>query len=147
MQILNGSAIPGLGPIQISWSKSDLFYEDLRTSHFVLCPRGDAFFSYRFSEVLAAGAIPIVFDDGWVLPLEEIIEWKRSAVIVGQSQLPTLPLLLAGRYSATTICEMRTMLFRQYRNYLQTPEHWLKGIDLILARRQDIAMQRAAATV
>jgi hypothetical protein len=43
-----------------------LFYQQLLQSNFGAVPRGDNLFSYRFTEVLTAGAIPVVYADGWV---------------------------------------------------------------------------------
>jgi hypothetical protein len=52
------------------------FEEMLADSKFGAAPRGDNTFSYRFTEVLSAGAIPVVHADGWVLPFRpELVDW------------------------------------------------------------------------
>ena len=37
----------------------------MQQSVFAGAPRGDNLFSYRFSEILSAGAVPVVYADGW----------------------------------------------------------------------------------
>ena len=45
----------------------------LSRSRFGLVPRGGGLHSYRFVEVLAAGAIPVVLADDWVIPFVEVL--------------------------------------------------------------------------
>jgi hypothetical protein len=81
----------------VSFEKSNAgFEQDLHEANFALCPRGDAFFSYRLSEVLAAGVIPIITSDGWLLPLEELIPWPKLALILDEADISTLPSRLKG---------------------------------------------------
>lgn len=50
-------------------------YADLLiSSRFGLVPRGGGLHSYRFIEVLAAGAIPVVLADDWVIPFQEVVD-------------------------------------------------------------------------
>lgn len=53
----------------------------LQRSKFSLCPRGSSPSSVRFWESLAAGAIPILISDNWVLP-----EWDWNNTIVRISE-------------------------------------------------------------
>jgi len=52
----------------------------LRGSSFGLVPRGHGVYSYRLTEVLLAGAVPVVLANGWVLPFSEILEWDAFSV-------------------------------------------------------------------
>ena len=56
---------------------SQLTYQEaLQQTVFALAPRGDNKFSYRFTEVLSAGAILVVHADDWVWPFRpELIDW------------------------------------------------------------------------
>ena len=77
---LNNSAVPSLGSIQIYATDATsrlldngthaAFETLLRTSHFGFAPRGEARFSYRFSELAASAVLPITFDD-WQLPFPQ----------------------------------------------------------------------------
>jgi len=49
-------------------------------SRFGLCPRGDVLGSFRFTELLGAGTIPIVLADGIKLP--HGIDWNRCVIFV-----------------------------------------------------------------
>ena len=44
--------------------------------------RGDQRWSHRFTEVLKAGAIPVVLSDGLQLPLEPLVDWARAAIVL-----------------------------------------------------------------
>ena len=46
-------------------------------------PRGDCKYSYKFTEALAGGAIPVVLADDWVFPFRpELINWSECVVII-----------------------------------------------------------------
>ncbi|GKY93015.1 hypothetical protein MPSEU_000270000 [Mayamaea pseudoterrestris] len=47
------------------------FHEMLKKSTFGASPKGDNLYSYRFTEVLSAGAIPVVNSDDWLLPFHK----------------------------------------------------------------------------
>jgi Exostosin family len=61
----------------------------LQKSIFAAAPRGDDRFSYRFTKVLSAGAIPVVHSDDWVLPFrKELIDWpKECSVVIPEAKL------------------------------------------------------------
>ncbi|CAM6090993.1 unnamed protein product [Calypogeia fissa] len=59
-------------------------FADLMNSTFSLAPAGISGSSYRFIEVLSAGAIPVLVVDNHVKPFENIIQWTRCAL-----QFPT----------------------------------------------------------
>lgn len=58
------------------------YVENIRNSDFVLVARGDANMAVRFYETLALGRIPVVIDTEWVLPLEDVINYKKFVVFV-----------------------------------------------------------------
>lgn len=56
-------------PNQDGWgARRAHFAESIMRSKFVLCPRGHATSSIRFYEVMAAGRVPVVISDDWVVP-------------------------------------------------------------------------------
>jgi hypothetical protein len=45
--------------------------------------------------VLAAGSIPVVLNDHYVLPFDDLVPWLEVAIVVPEEHLLRLPLLLA----------------------------------------------------
>ena len=62
----------------------------LLKSRFALCPHGDGRWSFRLSEVIGAGAIPVVLADGLTLPYSQIIDWSKAAVILPERLIDQL---------------------------------------------------------
>jgi len=60
-------------------------YRRSMNSTFVLVPRGDNRWNYRFSEAVGACAIPVVLADGLSLPLEPLVDWSGAAVVVPEA--------------------------------------------------------------
>jgi len=78
-------------------TSSQISYDELLVqSEFALVPRGDELFSYRFTEALAMGCIPVVLADGWVLPFSELYDPQQYSVVVGESQWRSIPKQLRG---------------------------------------------------
>jgi hypothetical protein len=71
------------------------YAELLRTSQFGLVLEGFGYDSFRLIEVLAAGSIPVVLNDHYVLPFDDLVPWLEVAIVVPEEHLLRLPLLLA----------------------------------------------------
>ena len=127
---LDKQKVRGLGRIEIRYSDvsppqgDSLTYSGLlQSSHFGFAPRGDALFSYRFSELAAAGVLPIVLSDGWALPFEQLIDWSRLSIRVPQSNVSSV----LGRLSTLShreVCQRRAELYDAYHTYLKGPKEW-----------------------
>ena len=99
-------------------------YEDImKKTSFALAPRGDNKFSYRFSEVLSAGTIPVVLSDDWIWPFRaELVDWNACAIILPERMngRPTIDLL--DNMTAEEKCERRRNCYRIYKQYIVKPE-------------------------
>ena len=70
------------------------FLDNLLDSDYTLCIRGAGNYSYRFSEALAAGRIPLFVNTRCVLPFENEIDWRKHCVWVEESELPNIAKIL-----------------------------------------------------
>lgn len=151
---LNGAWVDGLGPIKVTLLSYDLealprfspelsrvrdrngtFSEELMWSQFALVPRGDALFSYRLTEIMAAGVVPVVVADDWALAFEELIDWSRVALVVRENETASIPGRLAN-FSMDAVCAMRRRAFRTFHRFLRSPVEWAAAIETILKQRQ-----------
>ena len=141
----HGRVVPGFGPISVRVNdmatqgkpvgNSSSMAMDLLHSQFGLVPRGDSYFSYRLSEVLAFGVVPVVIADDWALPFEEIIDWSQIALRVREHELEKLPSLLAAT-PLDTVCAMRGRVFDVYHKWLRGPAQWDAAVTHIFATRR-----------
>ncbi|WP_298533207.1 exostosin family protein [uncultured Algibacter sp.] len=58
------------------------YFENMEHSQYVLCVRGAGNFSVRFYEALAMGRIPVFVNTDCLLPLSDVIDWKKHVVWV-----------------------------------------------------------------
>jgi len=78
--------IDGFGDTEGKVDDSNNYKGVMKDSVFAGSPRGDLLFSYRFSEILSAGAIPVVYADGWLPPFNEhVVDWSKCAVFIPES--------------------------------------------------------------
>jgi hypothetical protein len=71
-------------------------FDDLMlNSTFGFCPGGSHVTSFRFTEVLSAGGIPVILPE-IVPPLVPELDWTGCVVTVSQARIVDLPRILAG---------------------------------------------------
>jgi len=104
----------------------------LRSTKFALVPRGDVKFSYRITEALSAGAIPVFHTDDYLLPFRpELVDWNRCGLFfpekdAGKFTMDRLQTLLNN---ATKLCAMRQYCyFEIYKKYVSTPTQQITGL-------------------
>jgi Exostosin family len=110
-------------------------YAKLATmSSFSAVGRGDNLFSYRFSEVMACGSIPVVYADDWMLPFGDVlINWTEVAVIIREADtLNTVSIL--SNISLEDRCKRRQRALQIYRKYIETGTGTIDGIIETLER-------------
>ncbi|AZB71357.1 exostosin domain-containing protein [Synechococcus elongatus] len=72
-------------------AEQQIYTELMARSRFSAAPRGHDVFSYRLLEVMAAGAVPVVLADDWVLPFSELLDWSKFSLQVAEEQCLELP--------------------------------------------------------
>ena len=82
------------------------YQQEMEDSNFCLIPRGDCLFSYRLLEALAAGCIPVILSDGYVLPFSEVLDWKTFALHLPERDWQSIPQLLRS-YDEQAIQKLR----------------------------------------
>jgi hypothetical protein len=97
-------------------------------SKFAAVPRGDNLFSYRFTEVMSCGAIPVVYADRWIFPFrKEIADPSGYAVIIAEAETNATLAILAD-ISEDRRCRMRRRVLEVYETYMKTGEGTIRGI-------------------
>ena len=121
--------------VPIEKQRGDRYLNLLRSSRFAGSPRGDNLYSYRFSEILSAGAIPVVYADGWILPYTySVVDWNDVAVLIPQGEVnQTLNIL--ETFSDDRICEMQKAVVTFYNKYVKDSHGRLRGILKVLEGR------------
>jgi hypothetical protein len=56
-----------------------------------LCPRGYGGWTYRLSETIVSGAIPVILSDGFAPPFADRLPWETLALHVPERALDALP--------------------------------------------------------
>lgn len=70
------------------------YYEEIRRSAFVLCPRGISTTTHRLFEVMAMGRCPVILSDDWV-PIPGV-DWDACSIRLAEDE-PRLPQLLEAQ--------------------------------------------------
>ncbi|KAI9012257.1 exostosin family-domain-containing protein [Hyaloraphidium curvatum] len=93
MECNKGERIDHLCPLDAVQSAAGPGYDELLAgARFGLVPRGCGVHSYRLSDLLRAGTVPVILADGFVPPLLEASGtlWNRCALHLPESSLPWL---------------------------------------------------------
>lgn len=124
-------------------------YDDImRNSMFSGAPKGDCLWSYRFTEVMSAGAVPVVYDKDWLPPFssyadpDRVVNWTKCSVLIGRHYASTTSDVLR-RIPDDVRCEMQRCSFAFWNEFSSTREGWLKAILLWINRDPEIAKTAA----
>ena len=117
-----------LAPVAPENQTQDDYYNILKNSTFAGSPLGDKLYSVRFSEILSAGTIPVVYADGWVLPYnKDVVDWSELAVLIPQRKVnQTMDLLRL--IPAKERCEMQQKVLAFYNNYVADSHGRLRAV-------------------
>jgi hypothetical protein len=96
-------------------------------SQFAAVPRGLHLGTSRLVEMMSAGAIPVIFADHWILPLDRSIPWSEIAVILPEDDARIAVEVLSA-ISTEKRCQMRTKMMEMYDKYLATGDGVIAGL-------------------
>eukprot|EP00475_Leptophrys_vorax_P043819 TRINITY_DN854_c0_g1_i1.p1 TRINITY_DN854_c0_g1~~TRINITY_DN854_c0_g1_i1.p1 ORF type:complete len:414 (-),score=94.26 TRINITY_DN854_c0_g1_i1:1198-2439(-) len=123
------------GTTRMNDSKVVEYAELMENTQFGAVMRGDDSFSFRFTEVLSAGVIPVIYSDGLVLPFEEFINWDEVAVRIPESQVHLTESILRS-FSLDEICSRRERAWHIYQQHLLTIGKQIDAILKIIQQRK-----------
>lgn len=98
------------------------FVQNLLTTDYALCVRGDANASVRFYEALSLGRIPLFLDTACVLPLEDTINYREFCVFVDWRNVDSVDAALLEFHKTVTperFVRMQEQARDTYRRYLR----------------------------
>ncbi|MDR6966998.1 hypothetical protein J2X31_000998 [Flavobacterium arsenatis] len=85
------------------------YYDNIKTSDYVLCVRGAGNFSVRLYETLMMGRIPIFVNTDCLLPFGDKIQWKNHVVWVEWKNRKNIANLVAEFHSKLSDYDFKTM--------------------------------------
>ena len=112
--------------IQPDHALPTVYYAELHSSTFCLCPGGWSPWSPRFIECITFGSIPVVIADGLRLPFEGLIPYRDFTLRILQKDLPRLNDILERVSQNATWMETARSQMKHYRKALI----WNDDIDL-----------------
>lgn len=104
------------------------YVRNILDSDLSLVVRGDANMSYRFYEILSLGRIPLFIDTDCVLPLENVIDYKKFVLFVDYRNMDNICETVLNFYKNTNeydFVAMQKTAREMFEKYL-TPSCFLK---------------------
>ena len=106
-------------------------------SKFVVAPRGHSLHSSRLLEAMAAGAVPVVVSDNWVLPFEhdDLLHWDDLVVRIPEAAVDNITNILRA-ITPKQYCAMVRQGHRAWTQHFSTVERSVDTLLSILAHRK-----------
>ena len=73
-------------------SRATSYFDVIRKSKFVLCPRGIGTSTWRLFETLKAGRVPVIVSDDWIPPIGP--DWASCSLRVAEGDVASIPAIL-----------------------------------------------------
>jgi hypothetical protein len=83
----------------------------LANARFGAAPRGAGLDSYRLSELMQYGTIPVVLADGYVLPFSSVLNWGKFSIAVAEKDVLKIHDILLSLDQPTRIRMARHVAF------------------------------------
>lgn len=99
----------------------------------------------RLLEALQSGAIPVILSSKAMLPFNEMIDWRKAAIILSQARLPELNVLLRT-ITNEDILDLRRQGRFLWETYLSTTDAILKTVLATLRTRLSIPSHHVPAS-
>lgn len=110
------------------------FFANIYGNDYTLCMRGYGNWSYRFYETLACGRIPVFLDTDCVLPLQDVIDWKKYCVWVDRTEIAKLGEKIADFHAALSdsdFVDLQRACRKLWEDHL-TPSGFVNDFDQYL---------------
>jgi hypothetical protein len=98
------------------WGKGE-YFKMLQRSIFTLCPAGYGRYSYRVTEALEHGSIPVILSDGYKMPLPAHLPWENVSLHLKESEMGNLSEILES-VSKNQILEFQNNIKQQKKLFL-----------------------------
>jgi hypothetical protein len=140
VKIHNGKTILILGYNEMAVAMKEAeygaaFQKSLSLSVFGAAPRGDALVTYRFSEIMSCGAIPVVYADDWVLPFGyPLVNWTDVVIRIPENETHRTVAVLSS-ISTERRCQLRRNVLKMYDTFMKTGSGVIDGIVRTLELR------------
>ena len=108
---------PSRGIILVNRHDSRFDYaESLGAARFGIAPRGAGLFSYRLTEIMQHGGIPVIVADGYVPPFASFLDWTKFSIGVAQAEIPDLEemLLSIGEQAEVRMARHASFVFEEF---------------------------------
>ena len=118
--LFHGATPKGLPVIIADKADPRWDYDQLRTSSvFNLILAGDLEFSYRFSEAVCSGGVPVLLANKWVPPFNDSLPFPGYGVYIHEDRIQDA-LTILGLLSASSIAALRTQAAVACRTHFRT---------------------------
>ncbi len=108
------------------------YTENLLSSDFALCIRGDGNYSLRFYEALSLGRVPILLDTDVRLPLAEIVRYSSFILAISIADLDRIDEIVADNWAHTSDQRwfmMQVEARNAFEKYLSAPRYLAYAVE------------------
>jgi len=114
--------------------ESNPYGDIMRNSAFAGAPKGDCLWSYRFAEIMSAGAIPVVYSNDWLPPFaspadpNRVVNWTKCAVFLREGKYAERTIDILRAIPDDVRCEMQKCSLAFWDEFASSRDGWLKGL-------------------